>query len=188
MVLFTGLDPAKPFFENHPPSQRLHHNDADFVDVYHSDTSGFGLLPPIGDLDVFMNGGEKQPHCLSLTGGVLKNAEGEFIENTLTYILNQSSVCPYFIDLASVFCNHGAAFDLYAETVKKEDPLIAYSCDSYEDFTSGKCFTCNATSTKGNCVGVGYRYGQDPGTMARHKVFLLTRDERAMERTGVALL
>ncbi|XP_077557629.1 pancreatic triacylglycerol lipase-like isoform X1 [Haemaphysalis longicornis] len=65
----TGLDPASPRYRNLPPQKRLHRTDAEFVDVIHTDIygvvpfGGFGLKEPIGDVDFFPNGGDRQPNC-----------------------------------------------------------------------------------------------------------------------------
>lgn len=60
----TGLDPASPFFRHHilrERSRKLDASDAQLVDVIHTDaseifTDGFGLLRPIGTIDIFPNG------------------------------------------------------------------------------------------------------------------------------------
>ncbi|XP_064479480.1 pancreatic triacylglycerol lipase-like [Ornithodoros turicata] len=65
----TGLDPASPRYKGLPPERRLSRTDAQFVDVIHTDTSGmvpfggFGLKEPIGHVDFYPNGGDKQPNC-----------------------------------------------------------------------------------------------------------------------------
>ncbi|XP_036204395.1 lipase member I [Myotis myotis] len=59
----TGLDPAGPQFYGKPSNDRLHYTDAKFVDVIHSDTDGLGILEPVGHIDFYPNGGEKQPGC-----------------------------------------------------------------------------------------------------------------------------
>ncbi|EEC13560.1 lipase, putative [Ixodes scapularis] len=65
----TGLDPASPRYKNLASQKRLSRTDAEFVDVIHTDVSGmvpfggFGLREPIGHLDFFPNGGDKQPNC-----------------------------------------------------------------------------------------------------------------------------
>ncbi|KAM7133192.1 lipase member I [Molossus nigricans] len=59
----TGLDPAGPSFSRKPSNGRLHHTDAKFVDVIHSDTNGLGIKEPLGHIDFYPNGGKKQPGC-----------------------------------------------------------------------------------------------------------------------------
>ncbi|XP_047989315.1 lipase member I-like, partial [Leguminivora glycinivorella] len=47
-------------------SQRLRASDANFVEVIHSDISGtraFGTPDALGDIDIYPNGGTRQPGC-----------------------------------------------------------------------------------------------------------------------------
>ncbi|KAJ8666976.1 hypothetical protein QAD02_008638 [Eretmocerus hayati] len=66
----TGLDPAKPCFQNTESSIRLDKDDADFVDIVHtnaghgSNIDGFGLSENVGDIDFYVNGAVVQPQCI----------------------------------------------------------------------------------------------------------------------------
>ncbi|KAL3269422.1 hypothetical protein HHI36_008492 [Cryptolaemus montrouzieri] len=61
----TALDPAAPTIDNKFVSEafRLSSNDADFVDVYHTDAGFFGFTTPIGHADFYPNFGKDQPGC-----------------------------------------------------------------------------------------------------------------------------
>ncbi|XP_060837207.1 lipase member H-A-like [Rhopalosiphum padi] len=59
----TGLDPAKPMYENKPPEDRLYITDAHFVDVMHTNSANNGFKKSIGHIDFFPNGGKSQPDC-----------------------------------------------------------------------------------------------------------------------------
>lgn len=60
----TGLDPAFPHFSFDDDSRRLSSNDAEFVDVIHTDAGIFGVPFPVGQADFYPNGGSAlQPGC-----------------------------------------------------------------------------------------------------------------------------
>ncbi|KAJ0171264.1 hypothetical protein K1T71_012814 [Dendrolimus kikuchii] len=59
----SGLDPAGPCFSHIDPELRLKADDADFVDVMHTDSGVFGLKDPVGHVDIYPNGGSQQPNC-----------------------------------------------------------------------------------------------------------------------------
>lgn len=60
----TGLDPAKPLIENTAPKTfRLTRDDADFVQIIHTNAGTLGQLSFTGALDLCINGGKVQPFC-----------------------------------------------------------------------------------------------------------------------------
>lgn len=59
----TALDPAGPGFEKLPSELRLNEQDADFVDVIHTDLGYYGFNGPMGHVDFYPNGGKNQPGC-----------------------------------------------------------------------------------------------------------------------------
>lgn len=84
LVFLTGLDPAGPLFEGVEEERRLSPDDADFVDVLHTYTRealgvSIGIQQPIGDIDIYPNGGEVQPGCA--LGDVLAVAGSKFSGN-----------------------------------------------------------------------------------------------------------
>ncbi|XP_050552097.1 pancreatic triacylglycerol lipase-like [Spodoptera frugiperda] len=60
----SSLDPAGPCFSNLEVDLRLSKEDANFVDVIHTDAGVFGLNEAIGHVDFYPNGGSEQPNCL----------------------------------------------------------------------------------------------------------------------------
>ena len=62
---FSGLDPAKPGFENVALEEgRLDLKDAYFVDVIHTSAGLFGYYSAIGHVDFYPNNGfSPQPGC-----------------------------------------------------------------------------------------------------------------------------
>lgn len=60
----TGLDPAGPQFYGFSKSHRLDKDDADFVDVIHTNRGVFGYYGNCGDSDFYVNCGADQPGCL----------------------------------------------------------------------------------------------------------------------------
>lgn len=69
-------------FEGVQKENRLSPDDADFVDVLHTYTRealglSIGIQQPIGDIDIYPNGGEVQPGCT--LGDVLSMAGSKFL-------------------------------------------------------------------------------------------------------------
>ena len=60
----VALDPAGPFFTNRPEEERLNKNDADVVQVIHTNGGTFGFFDSCGTIDFYPNGGSFQPGCL----------------------------------------------------------------------------------------------------------------------------
>lgn len=60
---FSGLDPAKPLFIFADKEHKLGKDDAEFVDIIHTDILQRGILLPSGHADFYVNGGIEQPGC-----------------------------------------------------------------------------------------------------------------------------
>lgn len=59
-----GLDPAKPLIERQAPrSYRLTRDDANVVQVLHTNSGVLGQVSFTGSLDLCINGGKQQPFC-----------------------------------------------------------------------------------------------------------------------------
>ncbi|KAJ8934543.1 hypothetical protein NQ314_013284 [Rhamnusium bicolor] len=58
-----ALDPAGPLFSQRPDDKRLNKNDANIVEVIHTDGGTFGFKDSCGTIDFFPNGGRSQPGC-----------------------------------------------------------------------------------------------------------------------------
>ncbi|KAL5016355.1 hypothetical protein ScPMuIL_005944 [Solemya velum] len=137
----TGLDPAEPEFEKHPISVRLDNTDARFVDVIHSNGAsitkgGYGLMVVSGDIDFYVNGGEKQRGC---PGQIL---------GTLSALFHLQ-----FGKMGkSVACSHSRAHDYFIESINTACPFTSYPCASYAAFERGECMDCGTSG----CAQMGY--------------------------------
>ncbi|XP_049778976.1 phospholipase A1-like [Schistocerca cancellata] len=66
VALITGLDPAGPGYddnENPENEKMLDQEDAEFVQVIHTNAGVLGYKYTLGDADFFPNGGSEQPGC-----------------------------------------------------------------------------------------------------------------------------
>lgn len=59
----TGLDPSRPFIDMTKKRGRLSVDDADLVDVVHTNAGTLGEQSAVGHIDFYPNGGKKQPGC-----------------------------------------------------------------------------------------------------------------------------
>lgn len=58
-----ALDPAGPMFSRIFSKNRLTADDAEYVEVMHTCGGGLGFFEPLGNVDIYVNGGRKQPGC-----------------------------------------------------------------------------------------------------------------------------
>lgn len=59
------MDPAKPLFISAKNNRKLSKDDAEFVDIIHTDVLERGILATAGHADFYVNGGIEQPGCRS---------------------------------------------------------------------------------------------------------------------------
>ncbi|GAB0094896.1 hypothetical protein DMENIID0001_102220 [Sergentomyia squamirostris] len=77
----TGLDPARPCFNEGEAMTNLQRGDAQFVDIIHTNNGGLGKREPIGDADFYPNGmSVLMPGCMSIVCSHLRAYE-YFIES-----------------------------------------------------------------------------------------------------------
>lgn len=149
----TGLDPAGPMFEGAEEQKRLSPDDADFVDVLHTYTRealgvSIGIQQPIGDIDIYPNGGDVQPGCA--LGDVLAVA-GNFME--------------------VVKCEHERAVHLFVDSLMNKDHLsYAFQCTGPDRFKKGICLSCR----KNRCNNIGYN-ARKMRKRRNSKMYLKTR-------------
>ncbi|MED6232505.1 hypothetical protein ATANTOWER_031395 [Ataeniobius toweri] len=149
----TGLDPAGPMFEGVEEKKRLSPDDADFVDVLHTYTRealgvSIGIQQPIGDVDIYPNGGDVQPGCA--LGDVLA-AAGNFME--------------------VMKCEHERAVYLFVDSLmNKEHMSYAYQCTGPDRFKKGVCLSCR----KNRCNNIGYN-ARKMRKRRNSKMYLKTR-------------
>lgn len=131
----TGLDPAGPCFSNSFIEDQIRSGIAEYVEVYHCNSGGLGTTSVLADTDFFINRGRSQPHC---SGGIIPG-KGE--SNTAK-------------------CSHKKCVTYWAKTVHQPGWYLAWACDSYKEFSEGKCagnqVTIAGYSNPGNATGVFY--------------------------------
>ncbi|KAG5879920.1 hypothetical protein JTB14_014393 [Gonioctena quinquepunctata] len=111
-----ALDPAGPLFDERPGDKRLNENDAEVVQVVHSDGGTFGFKQTCGSIDFFPNGGSSQPGCKRID------------------LLDLTSLAD------PITCDHHRACDYFVEAILNPDELLATKCSQWRGlFTSRKC-------------------------------------------------
>ncbi|KAL3869622.1 hypothetical protein ACJMK2_042287 [Sinanodonta woodiana] len=123
----TGLDPAGPLFEGTDPKVRLDPTDADFVDVIHTDKTGFGIKQSTGHVDFYPNGGENQPGC--------KASVAEYFKKLIKGEINEIA--------KSINCSHMRATALFTESINTRCWFLS--------FPSENAVTCDTV-----CSVMGY--------------------------------
>ncbi|KAL3869623.1 hypothetical protein ACJMK2_042288 [Sinanodonta woodiana] len=123
----TGLDVAGTLFEGLDPVVRLDPNDAEFVDVIHTNGHGFGMKSSVGHVDFYVNGGQNQPGC-----------ENKYLTMFSEIIHHQFGVLE-----KSIACSHTRVYALFTESINSKCQFLSYPC-----------LTCTTCGT--GCAVMGY--------------------------------
>ncbi|KAI5755192.1 hypothetical protein M8J77_014860 [Diaphorina citri] len=141
----TGLDPAFPLYGFTGGEGHLSKEDADFVDVIHTDGGILGFPVPIGHADFFPNGGfPVQPGC------------------HIRQLLRKNSI-EHFLA-----CSHHRAWRFYAESVTNEHGFPSVRCPDYKLFSEGFCHEDVAERSVTEFMGLAVSH------TARGKYYLMT--------------
>ncbi|KAE8294211.1 Lipoprotein lipase [Larimichthys crocea] len=158
----TGLDPAGPTFEHADNQNTLSRDDAQFVDVLHTNTRGspdrsIGIQRAVGHIDIYPNGGTFQPGC--------------DIHNTLLGIALEGIKGLQNMDQL-VKCSHERSIHLFIDSLLNiQQQSMAYRCNSKEAFNKGLCLSCR----KNRCNKIGYNINKVRMTRSP-KMYLKTRE------------
>jgi len=139
MGRLTALDPAGPWFDGQEIDARLSKDDADLVDVIHTDGWGvtgiyYGMLTPVGDIDFYPNGGYKQPGCITYTSD---NSTGDN-ESVDTYAWN---------------CSHGRGPKFFLNSILQPNCFTTqHKCSDHKYCQKTKEVGCSGSS----CPEMGY--------------------------------
>lgn len=71
LPIIVGLDPAYPLFTRKNASNRLSADDAELVQVIHTNGGHLSIPYPVGDADFYPNWGRDQPGCSGTKTGEL---------------------------------------------------------------------------------------------------------------------
>ncbi|XP_044736810.1 endothelial lipase-like [Chrysoperla carnea] len=121
----SGLDPALPLFETDDLTKILDKEDAQFVDIIHTNALVYGQIKDTGHIDFYVNGGTIQPGC----------------DTSLSVTENTS-------------CNHVRSVVLYAESIDNTIPFVGRKCGSLFLHNLGVCrfLILNPLATMGEYV------------------------------------
>ncbi|KAG7327477.1 hypothetical protein KOW79_009083 [Hemibagrus wyckioides] len=155
----TGMDPAGPSFEYADAQSTLSPDDAQFVDVLHTNTRGspdrsIGIQRPVGHVDFYPNGGTFQPGC---------DLQNTMMMVATTGLRNMDQI---------VKCSHERSIHLFIDSlVNMKQQSMAYRCSSKESFNKGVCLSCR----KNRCNKVGYEINKVRSRRSS-KMYMKTRE------------
>ncbi|KAL3269425.1 hypothetical protein HHI36_008495 [Cryptolaemus montrouzieri] len=114
----SALDPAGPYFRYFgiTSRERLSRDDAEIVDVIHTDGGVFGLDEPVGTLDMYFNDGRRrQPGC----------HDGELGSDIPTLLTN-------------ILCSHRRSLDYFIQSINNAN-ITCRRCLSYKSLRHHAC-------------------------------------------------
>lgn len=104
----VALDAANPLFSDNSPAERVHFDDAVYVESIHTNTGTLGFTNPLGDASFYPNGGSSQPGCgIDVSGNCAHGRAHQFyVESITTQIHFNSRPCTTLGSVSSGTCTH----------------------------------------------------------------------------------
>ncbi|XP_075224958.1 lipase member H-like [Lycorma delicatula] len=132
----TGLDPARPMFDDKLPEDRLDAEDSDFTTVLHTCGGFLAFTDPIGHVDFFPNGGENpQPPCKDkILNGILHKPKN----GSARSFLLRTDHGPTKV-FAGLVCSHYIALALWVESLRPNTTMIARHCSTWKNYLNNDC-------------------------------------------------
>nr|CAI5861502.1 unnamed protein product [Callosobruchus analis] len=157
----TGLDPSGPRFDGMPDIVKLNPTNARYVEIIHTDAyngRSQGTKEVLGHSDFFVNNADSQPGC----------KENNTFDNIVSVERNQLShgeILPG--------CSHKRSFKYFIESLMHTNcTFLGIRCNNYEDFSNGKCTSCEETD---NCRTFGAK--SYPHSIQKTVYYLDTADD-----------
>jgi len=134
ILRITALDPAAPWFEQTKEEHRISKEDANFVDVIHTNSGlliqgGLSFRQNMGHIDFYPNGGSHQPGCTELCMG--------------DFCIPGNSNGISLLDWLKGGCSHARSHQFYVESitsmVETDFPFLGHFCHDWTHFETGIC-------------------------------------------------
>lgn len=106
--LIIGLDPAGPLISSKNKAYSLCTDDADYVEIIHSDAGSAGMKDAIGHSDFYPNGGKNQPGCSGV--GCSHNRAWEYYAESITDNKFVAQNCNSYRDFTKKRCEGSYAY------------------------------------------------------------------------------
>lgn len=118
----SGLDPALPNFITAGPKERISVDDANYVEIIHTNAGLLGYLLPIGHIDFYPNGGTRQPGCLLDAGGSCSHSRSVkfFAESINSPVGFVATHCESYVRYRMGKCKDNERYIMGGVKIKKE--------------------------------------------------------------------
>lgn len=125
-ISFLGLDPARPLINRYGSKYfRLTRDDAEIVQIIHTNAGFLGDIDRAGHVDFCVNGGMIQPGCKG--NRVRKYVIGYFSHFT-NIVIGKFSHYKYFNYAGQARCSHFQSACYFAATVRNGQLLMGRPC------------------------------------------------------------
>lgn len=156
----VAMDPAGPLFSLNSPNERVHYNDANYVEVIYTDQGGLGFDEPLGNANFYPNWGK----YFTCDKSIVKSF-------TNGYVFAGSRQPGCGLDIGGL-CSHNIVEDFFEASINPSNVFTARQCGSFAAIRLRTCITS----------GPNRRMGGEPvmdGASSPRTVFFLETNARS---------